>query len=132
MCVCVCFYTAWLSAFVVERAQVADRLSVTVTLMLSAVAFRFVVSSMLPKVSYLTWMDYYILTGFVALILLIGENAFLGIDSIDNDTANAVDLGFAIAFSVIWASLHLFLAWLMLSENRGRVPWEVMDEIDKS
>ena len=78
-------------AFVINRDDVADRLSVSVTLMLAAVAFRFVVSTMLPKVSYLTIMDYYLLIGFVALIILIFENAFAGFAGLDDHFAKTFD-----------------------------------------
>ena len=88
------------SAFVIPREDIADRLSVTVTLMLAAVAFRFIVSTMLPKVSYLTIMDYYLLVGFVALILMIAENAIVGIPALDESGA-AIDLWCALIFGGI-------------------------------
>ena len=78
-------------AFVINRDEVADRLSVTVTLMLAAVAFRFVVSEYLPRVSYLTYMDYYLLTGFVSLVLLIFENAFAGSSRLTPEQADSMD-----------------------------------------
>ena len=115
----------------IEPRSVADRLSVTITLMLSAVAFRFVVSSMLPKVSYLTWMDYYILLGFVALIIMVGENAIVGFEQISEENAAYVDLVLGGLFGIIWVAVHIAIAWVMLSENAARIPWEVMDQLDK-
>ena len=77
--------------------EIADRLSVTVTLMLAAVAFMFIVSTMLPKVSYLTIMDYYILVGFGLLMLMIAENAIAGIEGLQ-DYSDDIDLICAIVF----------------------------------
>ena len=45
------------SSLVVPAGDIADRLSVSITLMLATVAFKFVTSTILPPVSYLTWMD---------------------------------------------------------------------------
>ncbi len=85
------------STFAIPRGEIADRLSVTVTLMLAAVAFQFIVSTMLPKVSYLTVMDYYMLSGFVMLILMVLENAVCGAIESD-DVGNAIDLWCSIVF----------------------------------
>eukprot|EP01084_Bolivina_argentea_P088523 159826_1 len=61
-----------------DKQFISDRLSVSVTLMLTAVAFRYVVTDQLPKVAYLTIMDYYLLFGFIMLTGLIAENAIVG------------------------------------------------------
>ena len=42
------------TSFAVSADEPADRLSVTVTLLLTAVAFKYVVSQSLPTISYLT------------------------------------------------------------------------------
>ena len=47
----------------------ADRLSITLTLLLTAVAYKFVVASMLPPVSYLTYLDTYVL---ICLGMMLG------------------------------------------------------------
>ena len=65
--------------------------------MLAAVAFRFIVSTMLPKVSYLTMMDKYLLLGFVALIALVFQNAFATVFE-DPDQQDLFDLVFALIF----------------------------------
>jgi len=50
-----------IAAFGVEVPDIADRLSVTMTMMLTAVAFKFIVGDQLPKVSYNTYLDFYLL-----------------------------------------------------------------------
>eukprot|EP01083_Nonionella_stella_P063989 166364_1 len=118
------------SAFVVPREDIADRLSVTVTLMLAAVAFRFIVSLMLPKVSYLTLMDYYLLLGFLALILLIAENAIAGIPALEAYGA-AIDLYSAIFFAGTWLIVHFICLGALLSKEFLRISWREMDKIDR-
>ena len=50
------------SSFAVKATETGDRLSVTVTLLLTSVAFKFVVSQNLPTISYLTVLVSYIFT----------------------------------------------------------------------
>ncbi|PIK52444.1 putative gamma-aminobutyric acid receptor subunit gamma-2 isoform X2 [Apostichopus japonicus] len=63
------------TSFSVEASAPADRLSVTVTLLLTAVAFKFVVSSNLPTISYLTLLDKYVLWSLVFQCLMVVQNA---------------------------------------------------------
>ena len=44
------------ASLAVSPAETADRLSVTLTLLLTSVAFKFVVSQSLPQISYLTYL----------------------------------------------------------------------------
>lgn len=57
------------------RLDTPDRLSITLTLLLTAVAYKFVVASAIPQVSYLTWLDQYISFCFTYLCVITGENA---------------------------------------------------------
>jgi hypothetical protein len=58
-----------------QRLDTPDRLSITLTLLLTAVAYKFVVASAIPQVSYLTWLDQYISFCFGYLCVIIAENA---------------------------------------------------------
>lgn len=58
-----------------SRLDTSDRLSITLTLLLTAVAYKFVVASAIPQVSYLTLLDKYISLCFAFLCLIITENA---------------------------------------------------------
>ncbi|CAM9106402.1 unnamed protein product, partial [Ectocarpus fasciculatus] len=51
-----------------------DRLSVTLTLILTAVAYKFVVAASLPQVSYLTLLDLHVLACFAFLVVNAVEN----------------------------------------------------------
>ena len=51
-----------------------DRLSVTLTLILTAVAYKFVVAASLPQVSYLTLLDTHVLICFGFLVINVIEN----------------------------------------------------------
>ncbi|KAK2553672.1 Cys-loop ligand-gated ion channel [Acropora cervicornis] len=62
-------------SFSVDISSPSDRLSVTLTLLLTAVAFKFVVSQSLPTISYLTLLDKYVLSGLIFLGFMAIENA---------------------------------------------------------
>jgi len=55
--------------FWIDPKYVAPRLSVTVTSMLTLIAYRFLLGSLLPRLSYLTRMDYFLI-GSTLLVLL--------------------------------------------------------------
>ena len=57
----------------VPLVELADRQGISLTLMLTAVAFKFVMSSYVPPTSYLTYMDKYMLLAFVYLTLTVVE-----------------------------------------------------------
>eukprot|EP00039_Didymoeca_costata_P004272 m.72377 g.72377 ORF g.72377 m.72377 type:complete len:1093 (+) comp12321_c0_seq1:202-3480(+) len=62
-------------SFVVPIQDVSDRSAVTLTLLLTAVAFKQVLSQTLPKVAYLTYLDIYVLCCFFGIFLVAVENA---------------------------------------------------------
>ena len=62
-----------LGTFQVPKEDVADRLAVAVTLVLTATTFKFVVADDLPRLSYTTWLDQTILTAFYFVLLVALE-----------------------------------------------------------
>lgn len=94
------------TAFAVPYEDAADRLSVSLTLLLTVVAYKFVVASTLPAVAYLTWLDKYSLAALCVLSLVVAENALASVLGEAFDTAAqitcvsvwvAINLGFAIS-----------------------------------
>jgi len=68
--------SSWVS-FAMEEADLGDKMQVNITLLLTAVALKFVVASSLPKVSYLTVLDKYIVVSFLYLALVILQNTIV-------------------------------------------------------
>lgn len=90
--------------------ETADRLGITLTLVLTAVAYKFVVASSLPTVSYLTLLDQYVLVCF----------GFMMINAIENVVyPGMVLLGatkmheycFVIVFLAVFFLYNCMLAW---------------------
>ena len=60
------------SVYMVPIRDVADRGSITLTLLLTAVAFQLVLQDDLPKVPYLTYLDKYVLASFILIFVVVG------------------------------------------------------------
>eukprot|EP00854_Cymbomonas_tetramitiformis_P025588 gene25588-31274_t len=84
-------------AFGVEADKLGDRMSINLTLLLTAIAFKYVVKEELPNVPYLTAMDKYILFGLFLMFLQGMENylaheLYIGPLAIDTDKFDAFEL----------------------------------------
>ena len=66
------------TVFFLDTSDVSSRLSVLITLMLTSVAYKFVIAGFLPRIPYNTLLDKYLLASFVLLILVSLENALVG------------------------------------------------------
>ena len=99
--------------FQIAAEDVADRLSVSVTLLLTAVAFKLVTSTMTPAVAYLTLLDRYVGVSSIIIFLAVGAAAVAGeIDAtFDRDAAWSL-LG-------LWAVLHFWFAARVLAAQAG-------------
>eukprot|EP00735_Rhodelphis_limneticus_P003548 TRINITY_DN15034_c0_g1::TRINITY_DN15034_c0_g1_i1::g.25023::m.25023 TRINITY_DN15034_c0_g1::TRINITY_DN15034_c0_g1_i1::g.25023 ORF type:complete len:651 (-),score=81.83,sp/O70212/5HT3A_CAVPO/23.83/2e-07,Neur_chan_LBD/PF02931.18/1.1e-05,Neur_chan_memb/PF02932.11/9.3,Neur_chan_memb/PF02932.11/0.81,MDFI/PF15316.1/6 TRINITY_DN15034_c0_g1_i1:113-2065(-) len=58
----------------IDPANLADRLNVLLTLILTCIAFKFMVSDCLPVIAYMTVLDKYVLISFFFLYLMAFEN----------------------------------------------------------
>lgn len=65
---CVIVFLGW-TGFAIPIEDVADRLSVIITLLLTSTAFKYVITEKLPRIDYPTQLDYYMLTGMFLLLL---------------------------------------------------------------
>jgi hypothetical protein len=110
-----------LGAFAVPFEDVADRLSVSMTMVLTAVAFKLQISQDIPKVHSPTTLDWYVLASFFVIFAVVAENVFIGLllsdmdispdqlESLDVMTRSVmfvvyvlVNIGFVIWFWKLW------------------------------
>eukprot|EP01137_Pigoraptor_chileana_P012748 Opistho-2@65442 len=107
-------------AFFLPPDDLPDRLAVVMTLILAAVAFKFVITSYLPKVPYVTLLDTYVIIAFVFLAVIALENALVYI-AVDHDIdIRKWDILFA---GVVYGCWVLLKVLIMLGE-RTRVFYE--------
>ncbi|XP_072180076.1 cys-loop ligand-gated ion channel-like [Diadema setosum] len=116
------------TSFAVDWEAPGDRLSVTLTLLLTAVAFKFVVSQSLPNTSYQTLLDYYVLWCMVFLCLVVVQNAAV---------SAFYDGSSAMIFDIVWmavlgvAIVIVNIVFIALSYDKWRAVGRQMQEATK-
>lgn len=77
----------------IDVNQSGDRNAVSVTLLLTLVAFKFVLMQAVPRVGYMTYLDTYVIVGFSYIMAAIVENAAVSaiINEFARDSLDAVD-----------------------------------------
>ena len=111
-----------LALFLIDRDDIASRLSHGVTILLTMMAFQFVVQSYLPNLGYLTMLDWYLLgmDGYVVLVMMAGciSHVFEAWDIVpdyfeDGDELDKISIGLSIAILIImqiilWIKIMVF------------------------
>jgi len=100
------------AAFWVERDKVGVRLGVATSSILTLIAYRFLLASLLPRLPYMTRMDHFTvgstLLVFLALIAVVSTSYLF--DNRREASARRVDLGARFAFP---AAFLLLLGWFL-------------------
>lgn len=111
------------SMFAMDAAEdLADRLATAFTLLLTAVAFMFVIESKLPSVPYLTALDYYTIVSFVFLLFLAGYSA-LATSMVTLFDTTIEDLEDAICYAMfgIWILYHVFFIFSGIRKKKNNI-----------
>lgn len=64
--------------FMVQRDQVPDRLGVSLAIVLTAIAHKYSMTTLVPSVSYLTFLDKYVLISLLLIFIITGQGAVVG------------------------------------------------------
>jgi hypothetical protein len=103
------------AAFWVDRRNVSVRISVATSSILTLIAHRFILASLLPRLPYMTRMDYFTvgstLMVFVALIVVVMTSFMASKDRYDL-TARKINIGSRYVFPV---AFFLLLGWFVFS-----------------
>ena len=75
--------SSWTVFTLPKKEKYAERLTILVSLLLTLIALKFSLTSMLPKLSYLTVLDLYFMGGYCALSITIAEVSFVHLDLCD-------------------------------------------------
>lgn len=95
-----------IATFSVGRHLPQNRLQLSFTLVLTGVAFKFVANQTIPKISYLTQLDKYILGSMTFLYLVCIWHAAVTVIA-DESTQGQLDLYAFISFIVLFALFHI-------------------------
>ena len=109
-----------LCTFAIPVADIADRLSVAMTLALTVVAFQFAMSELLPRVPYLTSLDKYFVCNFLGISGVAIESALLRWTSVEFnfisvESAIRLDHIFAASFALFSGLVTL---WILIPPKR--------------
>ncbi len=88
---------------------IGDRLSVSLTLLLTAVAYKFIVASSIPQVSYLTALDEQVLLCFAFLVLSAVENVVYSCLVAQFDVDSTFESYYIIAYYCGFVLCHFLL-----------------------
>ena len=113
----------------VQHTEAGDRIAVSLTLVLTAAAYKFVILSMVPRVSYLTLIDQYVNEQGIILALVTVENSMIGYISgprqlvYPGNMTTEADEGETQGYNEnegnkFWALLVIFILWI-LSQLKG-------------
>ncbi|CAH1788931.1 unnamed protein product [Owenia fusiformis] len=89
------------ATFAVDRRLPQSRLDLGFTLVLTNIAFKFVVTQCLPKISYLTYLDKYIIASILVLVTVCIWHAFVIVIN-DHPSAEYIDKGAAIILGIFY------------------------------
>jgi hypothetical protein len=97
-----------LSCIAVDHNDFGSRASITFTLLLTIVALKFVMSSAIPRINYLTLFDIYNIVGMLMIIAVIVENFIVSMsfDAVQSEISDRVDTVFASLFAFVWTLFH--------------------------
>ena len=81
------------SSLLFDRDEIADRINTSATMFLTTMALLFVISTDLPKTSFLTNVDVYLTTSMVTQLVVLIESCVVSgaLGSLSSSTANAID-----------------------------------------
>lgn len=92
----------------------------TLTLILTAVAYKFVVAASLPQVSYLTLLDLHVLACFAFLVVNAVENVVYPILVNEHGVEHHLEKHFVIGYYFAFAAMHLVYFGVILYNLRSR------------
>ncbi|KAH3761383.1 Gamma-aminobutyric acid receptor subunit gamma-3 [Pelomyxa schiedti] len=101
-----------------------DRLSLNLTLLLTSVAYKYVIAGYLPRTAYLTILDLYVLSSFVLLVVVIVENA--GAAMCSSPANRNLDKISAIVLVPVWLIINLIMTFGCIF-GIFRLNWDVVD-----
>jgi len=117
----VIFVLVELGSFVIaiHPSDFPARSAYILTILLTLIAFRFTMTSLVPKVNYLTWLDYYSLLAIFFILLIIAESFCVSAEfyPVSDDHAfdpydqvtHKYDLAFILIINILWPGIHLYI-----------------------
>eukprot|EP00906_Rhabdomonas_costata_P037927 RCo053523 len=120
-----CFVLLSMISFVCSMDNLSDRMSVVLTMLLTLVAFKFIVNDSLPKIAYFTMLDKYLLLCLLMLVLVAAlETGMMWEVSHNGSDLSSMNDVVLYVLLLFWLGLHVagsVLLWLF--SNCLRPDW---------
>ena len=109
--------------FSVPVSDQDTRLSVSLTLVLTAAAYKFSIATMLPSVAYLTFVDKYIMFSFFIIFLMVVEGALVGQQARlhGEDKLYSTDIACLAVAVALFVLLHAWAAYNIYYTDRTKI-----------
>ena len=107
-----------LCAFAVDLESAGDRFGISLTMVLTSVAFKLQAASDLPDLSYLTWIDQFILGSFFYIFLVVAEN-FVAV--FFNALSAETDRYMCYGFLLLWFLMGVNFTWSAIKLKKSSV-----------
>jgi len=113
------------SSVILDPTDLGDRSSIDLTLVLTCVAYKYVVAQQLPAISYLTLMDKYVIFSLMFISTTMVNNFVVRLlaDYYSTYVANVVNIVYGATFFAFWVLLHVVLS-VISSTERLYKKWE--------
>lgn len=115
------------SIYIVDVNDLGSRISILITSILTAVAFKFVTITFVPQVPYMTTLDKYNLLCFAALGILIIKCVVIHYIDDEQDKQDFND-DFIYGYVIIWVGFHIII-WI---GSKNKLFSESWDNVHKS
>eukprot|EP01083_Nonionella_stella_P108190 314369_1 len=121
-----CIECLAITAFALDlNEEASDRLGLSITLVLTAVAFLHIVKSGLPNVPYLTFLDFYVLSSYVFLMSIMMETAILS--SFEGEVPKQWDNAFMVICIIYQVAYHVVFFFYSMHVRKQELLKLVMD-----
>jgi hypothetical protein len=109
-------------SFILDVEAINDRANLVTMLLLTMVTFKFVISENLPRVAYLTTLDYYVLQHFIILLEqgVLQATAYIISERINKKQAEYFDM-----YALRLSCLHFFLLQIWMGRKAIKSNWKV-------
>jgi hypothetical protein len=97
-------------SFAFSPDDLPSRMNANLTLLLTAIAYKFVISETLPKINFVTALDKYLLFNFGFLYCILVENALMALIS-DTELRELIDSRALVLLVFVWVCTHLYVAF---------------------
>ena len=122
-----------LCIFAYPPTNIEGRLGFAITLVLTIVAFQFVISSQLPNVSYLTIIDKYNIYTLIFILILSFESVITGYneEGLFSVDPHEIDKIFGISLAILWFICHiLFIIYSRVKYKKERLKIDDFESLD--